>query len=84
MQREDQIYVFPEMKLRGLVPDSYINVSVWDLDIPTIDPPVFCCSKIGGPIVYSIHFFSPIAEAFLREKNSLGTELVKPSVGTKS
>jgi hypothetical protein len=27
---ENQIYVFPEMKLRGIVPDSYIHVSVSD------------------------------------------------------
>jgi hypothetical protein len=26
--KEDPIYVFPEMKLRGLVPNSYILVSV--------------------------------------------------------
>jgi hypothetical protein len=30
------IYVFPEMKLRGLVPNSYIHVSVSDLYIPGI------------------------------------------------
>jgi hypothetical protein len=31
---ENPIYVFPEMKLRGLVPNSYINVSEDDLYIP--------------------------------------------------
>ena len=29
--KEDLIYVFPEMKLRGLVPNIHINVSVSDL-----------------------------------------------------
>ncbi len=43
-------YVFPEMKLHGLVPNSHIHVFVSDLYIPTISPPIFCC-KIGGPIV---------------------------------
>ena len=28
------------MKLRGLVPDSYIHVSVTELHIPTIGPPI--------------------------------------------
>jgi hypothetical protein len=37
---QDPIYVFPEMKLRGLVPNSYIHVSVCDLCIPTIRPPI--------------------------------------------
>jgi hypothetical protein len=31
--------IFPEMTLRGLVPISYI-ISVSDLCIPTIDPPI--------------------------------------------
>jgi hypothetical protein len=31
---ENPIYVFPEMKLRFLVPNSYIPVSVSDLYIP--------------------------------------------------
>jgi hypothetical protein len=34
--KRDQIYVFPEMKLRGLVPNSYIHVSVSDSYVPTI------------------------------------------------
>jgi hypothetical protein len=33
---EIPIYVFPEMKLRDLVPNSYIYVSVIDLYIPRI------------------------------------------------
>ncbi len=37
------------MKLRGLVPNFYIHVSVNGLYIPTIGPPIFC-SKIGGPV----------------------------------
>jgi hypothetical protein len=45
-------YVFPEMKLRGLVPNSYTHVSVSDLYIPRIGvPSVFGCSKIGRPIL---------------------------------
>jgi hypothetical protein len=38
------------MKLRNLVSHSYIYVSVSDLYIPTIGPPI-CCSKIDGPTV---------------------------------
>jgi hypothetical protein len=38
--KEDPIYVFLEMKLRGFVPDFYINVSVSDLYIPTLSPPI--------------------------------------------
>ncbi len=33
---EKLIYVFPEMKLRGLVPNPYIHVSVSNLYIPRI------------------------------------------------
>jgi hypothetical protein len=38
------------MKLRGLVPNFYIHVSVSDLYIPTIGPPIllYC---VCGPIV---------------------------------
>jgi hypothetical protein len=42
------IYVFPEMKLRGLVPNSYILVSVSDLNIPRIGLPI---CQIGTPIL---------------------------------
>jgi hypothetical protein len=38
------------MKLRGLVPYSYIHVSVSDLYIPGIGLPI-CCNKVGGPIL---------------------------------
>jgi hypothetical protein len=33
---ENPIYVFPEMKLRCLVPNFYIHVSVSDLYIPRV------------------------------------------------
>ncbi len=42
--------IFPEMKLRGLVPNFYIHVSVSDLYIYTIGPQMQY-RKIGGPIV---------------------------------
>ncbi len=35
--KEDPNYVFPEMKLRGLIPNFHIHVSVSVLFIPTID-----------------------------------------------
>ena len=35
------IYVFPEMKLRGLVPTSYIHVSVSGLYSPKIGLPIW-------------------------------------------
>jgi hypothetical protein len=38
--KEDRIFVFPEMKLRGLIPYFQIHVSVSDLYIPTIGPPI--------------------------------------------
>ena len=38
--KEDPIYVFQEMKLRGLVPNFHIHVSVSNLYIPRIDPPI--------------------------------------------
>ncbi len=37
---ENLIYIFPEMKLRDLVPNSYIHVSVSDLNIPRIGLPI--------------------------------------------
>jgi hypothetical protein len=40
---------FPDMKLRGLVPISCINVSVSDLYIPRIGLPILL-QKIGGPM----------------------------------
>jgi hypothetical protein len=47
---ENSKQIFLEMKLRGLVPNFRIHVSVIDLYIFTIRLPIFC-SKIGGPIV---------------------------------
>ncbi len=38
---ENPIYVFPEMKLRGLVPNYYIHVSVSYLYIPRIGLPIW-------------------------------------------
>jgi hypothetical protein len=37
---ENSKQVFPEMKLRGLIPSFYIYVSVSDLYIPTIGLPI--------------------------------------------
>jgi hypothetical protein len=38
---ENPIYVFPEMKRRGLVPNSSIQVAVSDLYIPRIGLPIW-------------------------------------------
>jgi hypothetical protein len=38
--KKNPIYVFPEMKLRGLVPNFYIHVSVSDFYIPRICLPI--------------------------------------------
>ncbi len=35
------IYVFPEKELCGLSPNFHIHVSLSDLYIPTIGPPIF-------------------------------------------
>jgi hypothetical protein len=48
---ENPINVFPEMKLCGLVPNSYIHVPVSGLYIPRIRLPIFGCSKIGRQII---------------------------------
>jgi hypothetical protein len=48
---ENLIYAFPEMKLCGLVPKSYIHVSVSDFFIPRISLSIFGCRKIGRPIL---------------------------------
>ncbi len=42
--------VLPEIKLRGLSPNFHIHVSVNDLYIPAIVPPIFLQQKIGKPI----------------------------------
>jgi hypothetical protein len=39
--KENPIYVLPEEKLRGLSPNFHIHVSVSDLYINTIGPPIF-------------------------------------------
>jgi|LakMenEpi03Aug12_release.lakeMendotaPanAssembly.Ray.scaffolds.fasta_scaffold1588771_1 hypothetical protein len=38
--KEDPIYIFPEMKLRGLYPNFNIHVSVSDLCIPSVTLPI--------------------------------------------
>jgi hypothetical protein len=38
---ENPIYVFPEMKLSGLVPNSYIHVSMSDLYIARVGLPIW-------------------------------------------
>jgi hypothetical protein len=42
---ENPIYVLPEMKLRGLLPISYIHVSVSDLYIPRIGSAYLAAAK---------------------------------------
>jgi hypothetical protein len=39
--KEDPISVFPEMKLRGLSPNFHRHVSLSDLYISTIGPPIY-------------------------------------------
>jgi hypothetical protein len=39
--KEISIYIFPEKELRSLSPNFHIHVSVRDLYIPTIGPPIF-------------------------------------------
>ncbi len=39
--KEISIYALPEKELRGLSPNLHIHVSVSDLYIPTIGPPIF-------------------------------------------
>jgi hypothetical protein len=39
--KENPIHVFPEMKLRGLIPNLYILVSLSDLFIPKIGLPIW-------------------------------------------
>jgi hypothetical protein len=40
-----RLQIFPYMNLCGLVPNSYIHVSVRDLYIPMIGPPIFAAAK---------------------------------------
>ncbi len=44
-------YVFLEIKLRGLVLNFHIHVSVSDLYIPTIGPPILLQKNRRTPIV---------------------------------
>ncbi len=48
--KENSINVLPEKKLRGLSPNFHIHVSVNDLCIPAISPPIFLLQNIGRPI----------------------------------
>ncbi len=48
--KENPIYVFPEKKLRGLIPNLYIHLSVSDLYIP-LSVHLFSFSQIGRPTV---------------------------------
>jgi hypothetical protein len=41
----------PRNELRGLIPNSYIHISVSDLCIPRTAVFLSGCSKIGGPIL---------------------------------
>ena len=50
---ENSQQIFPEMKLRGLDPSSYIPISVSDLYIPTIDLPILL-QEICGLIYKSL------------------------------
>jgi hypothetical protein len=47
---ENPIYVFQEMKLAGLISNSYIHVHLSDLYIPGILLPIWL-PKIGSPIL---------------------------------
>ncbi len=48
---ENSKQIFPEKKLRGLIPNSaFIYISVSDLHIPAIGPQTQH-SKIGGPVM---------------------------------
>ncbi len=38
--KEDSNYIFPEIKLRDIVPNFHIHTSVNDLYIPRIGPPI--------------------------------------------
>jgi hypothetical protein len=46
------------MKLRGLVPNFHIHISVSNLYIPLISVRLFCCSKIGGLIVIAHRYMN--------------------------
>jgi hypothetical protein len=48
--KDNPMFVFPEKKLLGLIPNFYIHISVSGLYFITIGPPI-SCSQIGRPIV---------------------------------
>jgi hypothetical protein len=48
--KEDSNYVFPEIKLRGLIPSFQIHTSASDLYSPRIGLPILL-QQIGRPIV---------------------------------
>jgi hypothetical protein len=48
---EDPIYVFPDMKLRGVIPNSYSHVSVSNFCVFPGSVCLFGCSKKGRLIL---------------------------------
>ncbi len=56
---ENPIYVFPEMKLRGLVPNTYIHVSVRVIYIPRIGTPIWLQQNVkrkkGGLVIEGLY-----------------------------
>jgi hypothetical protein len=54
--KEISIYVFQEKELCGLSPNFHIHVSVGDLYIPTIGPPIFLQQNMqADPGIYKSH-----------------------------
>ncbi len=49
---ENPIYVFPEMKLRGLVHNSYIHLSVRVIYIPRIGTPIWLQQNAAKKVVW--------------------------------
>ncbi len=48
--------IFTEMKLRGIILNFFNHVSVSDLCIPTIGPPIFCCIAFADRLCEYINF----------------------------
>jgi hypothetical protein len=57
---ENLIYIFPEIKLRGLAPNSYIHVSVSNLYIPTIGLPI--CCKLRGIVISKTELYCSVSQ----------------------